>query len=241
MAEDAHNQRVALVTGAAGGLGGAIVAELLAQGWRVGAGWHRQPLTASSDSLLPLPLEVTCRDQARAAVETILGRWGRLDLLVNNAGLAADELLPRLREADWDRVLAVNLKGAFLCCQAALQPMLQQRDGHIINLSSFAARHGPRGQSNYAAAKAGVIALTQSLAREVGARNIRVNAVLPGVLRTPMTAQLTAEQLDAFAASNVLGRLNDLAEVARFIVFLAGTRNISGQVFQLDSRISRWA
>lgn len=241
MAEDAQTQRVALVTGAAGGLGSALVAELLAQGWRVGAGWHRQALNASGDSLLPLPLDVTRRDQASAAVAALLGRWGRLDLLVNNAGLAADELLPRLREADWDRVLEVNLKGAFLCCQAALQPMLQQRDGHIINLSSFAARHGTRGQANYAAAKAGVIALTQSLAREVGARNIRVNAVLPGVLRTPMTAQLTAEQLDAFAASNVLGRLNDLAEVARFIVFLAGTRNISGQVFQLDSRISRWS
>jgi 3-oxoacyl-[acyl-carrier protein] reductase len=118
--------------------------------------------------------------------------------------------------------------------------MLKQRDGHILNLASFAARAGAAGQANYAAAKAALIGLTVSLAREMGARNVRVNAVLPGVLPTPMTAPLPPQQLAAFAAANALGRLNSVEEVARFIAFLAATHHISGQVFQLDSRIGRW-
>jgi 3-oxoacyl-[acyl-carrier protein] reductase len=134
----------------------------------------------------------------------------------------------------------VHLKGAFLCSQAVLRPMLKQRDGHILNVASFSARTGNRGQANYAAAKAGLLGLTTSLAKEVGSRNVRVNAILPGVLPTPMTASLTPEQLETFATANALGRLNDPAEVARFAAFLAGTQNISGQVFQLDSRIARW-
>jgi 3-oxoacyl-[acyl-carrier protein] reductase len=173
-------------------------------------------------------------------VDCLLQRWGRLDVLVNNAGIAADASVPQMPEADWDRVLEVNLKGAFLCCRAALRPMLKQRDGHILNISSFAARAGTRGQANYAAAKAGLIGLAESLAREVGARNVRVNTVLPGVLPTPMTSGLKPEILDQFTRANTLQRLNTIDEVARFVVFLAGTANISGQIFQLDSRIARW-
>jgi 3-oxoacyl-[acyl-carrier protein] reductase len=231
---------VALVTGAAGGLGRGIVSELLAQGWRVAAGWHSAPDFAASESLMPVALDVTRREQAAAAVAETVRRWGRLDLLVNNAGITRDQALPQISADDWDAVVDTNLKGAFLCSQAALKPMLQQRDGHIINLSSHAGRNGSRGQANYAAAKAGLLALTTSLAREIGGRNVRVNAILPGVLRTGMTRALSEAQLDHFARANALGRLNDIAEVARFIVFLAGLRNISGQIFQLDSRISRW-
>ena len=118
--------------------------------------------------------------------------------------------------------------------------MLRQRHGHIINVSSYSGRVGARGQTNYAAAKAGLLGLTQSLAREVGSRNVRVNAVLPGVLPTAMTAALGPETQAAFAAANALGRINSIAEVARFIVFLATLENVSGQLFQLDSRIARW-
>ncbi|MFM8469550.1 MAG: SDR family NAD(P)-dependent oxidoreductase [Limisphaerales bacterium] len=232
--------RVALITGASGGLGRALVAEFLAQGWRVAAGFHRQNAHSESDSLLPLPLDVTSRPAVESGVAQVLARWPRVDLLINNAGNTADALVGQLTDDDWQRVLDVQLKGAFLCSQAVLRPMLKQRDGHILNIASFSARTGHRGQANYAAAKAGLLGLTTSLAKEVGSRNVRVNAILPGVLPTPMTAGLTPEQLAAFAAANALNRLNDLGEVARFTAFLAGTRNISGQFFQLDSRIARW-
>ena len=118
--------------------------------------------------------------------------------------------------------------------------MIRQRDGHIINVSSWAGRCGARGQANYAAAKAGLLGLTAALAKEVGAHNVRVNAVLPGVLPTPMTAKLNEKQLQELVAANALGRINSVAEVARFIAFLATTKNLSGQVFQLDSRIAGW-
>ena len=137
-------------------------------------------------------------------------------------------------------MLDVNLRGAFLCARAVARPMIRQRDGHIINLSSLAARRGPAGQSSYAAAKAGLVGLTQSLAKELGSRNVRVNAIFPGMMPTNMTAKMSAEQLAAFAHANALGRINSPDEVARFIVFLATTQNISGQVFALDSRIAPW-
>ena len=148
--------------------------------------------------------------------------------------------MAQLNPAAWDHVLDVNLKGAFLCAQAALRPMIKQRGGHILNIGSFVARVSRAGQANYAAAKAGLIGLTQSLAKEVGSRNVRVNAILPGVLATPMTAQLTPEQFAAISTENALGRISTVEEVARFTAFLAGTQNISGQLFQLDSRIARW-
>jgi len=231
---------VVCVTGAAGGLGQALVEQFAAQGWRVAAGYHRAACAGTTDSIWPLPLDVTDRTRAAEAVREIIARWGRLDALVNNAGAVADAPLWQVRETDWDTVMAVNLKGAFTLCQAALAPMVQQREGHILNLASFAARCGSRGQAAYAAAKAGLVGLTQSLAREVGACNVRVNAVLPGVLPTPMTAHLDDTAMQAFARANALGRLNSLNEVARFVVFLAAMRHVSGQLFQLDSRIARW-
>lgn len=233
--------RVALITGASGGLGRALVTEFLAQGWRVVAGFHHENAHTETPGLWPLRIDVTARESVEDAVARVAAGWQRIDLLINNAGVTADNLSWRLTDDDWQRVLDVHLKGAFLCSQAVLRPMLKQRDGHILNLSSFSARTGNSGQANYAAAKAALLGLTTSLAKEVGPRNIRVNALLPGLLPTAMTARLTPEQLEAFAAANALGRLNELAEVAKFTVFLAGTQNISGQCFQLDSRIARWS
>jgi 3-oxoacyl-[acyl-carrier protein] reductase len=232
---------VALITGAAGGLGRALVAEFASQGWRVAAACHRQPGHPETDTVWPLPLDVTNSAQVTAVVARVCQRWGAIRVLVNNAGLTADQPVWLISETDWDRVLAVNLKGAFLCSQAVLPAMMQQRDGQIINVASFSARQGARGQANYAAAKAGLLGLTQSLAREVGPCNVRVNAVLPGVLPTPMTAPLGEKRLAELAHKNALGRLNSVAEVARFLVFLASCANISGQLFQLDSRIAPWA
>lgn len=234
------SQPVVLITGAAGGLGRALVDEFFAGGWRVAAGFHQHPIEEVTGAICPIQLNVTERSSVETALNAVTSRWGRLDVLINNAGLAADAAVWQLREEDWDAVISVNLKGAFLCAQAALRPMLKQRDGHIINIASFAARSGPRGQANYAAAKAGLLGLTQSLAREVGSRNVRVNAILPGVLPTTMTANLGEAVLRAYADANALGRLNSLPEVARFVRFLAGMQNISGQIFQLDSRTARW-
>lgn len=241
MIPSAEKSRVALVTGAAGGLGQALVSELAAQGWKVVAGWHTAEPRSDHPAVWPVKMDVTDRGAILSTVDQILGRWGRIDLLINNAGCTADQSTWQIREEDWERVLNVNLKGAFMCAQAVLHSMVRQRDGHILNVASYAARAGTRGQAAYAAAKAGVIGLTESLAKEVGPHNVRVNAVLPGVLPTPMTTKLSAATLAQFAAANALGRLNSVAEVARFIVFLAGTADISGQLFQLDSRIARWA
>ncbi len=234
------NSRVAWVTGAAGGLGGALVTEFVAQGWNVLATYHRVALQPSGPNILAIRADVTVREEVDAAIETALQRWGRVDALVNNAGFTDDNACWQIKEEDWDTVIDVNLKGSFVCARAVAEPMRRLNGGHIISVSSFAARQGTAGQSSYAAAKAGLIGLTESLARELGPGNVRVNAVLPGVLRTVMTAKLTPAQLEQFAAANALRRLNEVDEVARFIVFLATMQNVSGQVFQLDSRIGRW-
>ena len=232
-------KKVALITGANGGLGRALVNEFVAHGWHVVAG-ARAPVPSSHPQIVPVPLDVTNPEQIDQAIATTVERFQRLDLLINNAGLTADAPLAQLSEDDWDRVLDVNLNGAFRCARAAARQMMRQRDGHIINISSFAARGGRAGQSSYVAAKAGLVGLTQSLAKELGSRNVRVNTIFPGVLPTNMTAQLSAEQLTAFAEANALGRINSVEEVARFIAFLATTQNISGQVFALDSRMAPW-
>lgn len=230
-----------LITGAAGGLGRALTGAFLTAGWRVAAGQHRAEAYQRTESLLPLKLDVTSAAQAKAAVAGVIAAWGRIDVLINNAGLTADGAVASLTVKDWQRVLDVNLKGAFLCSQAVLQPMMfDQRAGHIINISSFAAKNGHAGQANYVAAKAGLVGLTQSLAKEAGRRNVRVNAIFPGVLETPMTAHLTPEQRKSLAGANVLGRSTTPEEVAAFVLHLAGMKNVSGQVFQLDSRIGAW-
>ena len=195
---------------------------------------------AQENPIWPVQLDVTNSRQTAEVLDQTLQRWQRLDVLVNNAGAISDHALWQMKCEDWDSVLSVNLKGAFLCAQAAARVMARQREGQIISIGSHSGRAGARGQANYAAAKAGLIGLTTSLARELGSRNVRANVVLPGVLRTAMTAPLAPEQLQALAEANALGRLNAVAEVARFVVFLAGLQNVSGQIFQLDSRIARW-
>jgi 3-oxoacyl-[acyl-carrier protein] reductase len=222
-----RTQRVVFITGASGGLGLALAERFRAEHWHVVA-----PSRAE--------LDVTRPETVSAQIEEAIAQQGRLDCLVNNAGVTADALSWQLDDESWDKVLSVNLRGAFLCARAVARQMAKQRSGHIINISSFAARSGARGQANYAAAKAGLIGLTQSMAKELGSRNVRVNAILPGVLPTKMTASLKPEQMSEFAHANALGRINSPDEVARFVAFLAQTQNISGQVFQLDSRIAPW-
>jgi len=176
-----------------------------------------------------------------AQVEACLAGRDRIDVLIANAGLIRDAAVANLPTEDFDEVVKVNLRGAFLCARAALKLMLRQRSGHILLIGSRAARHGTRGQSAYAAAKAGLAGLALGLAQEYGARNIRCNVVLPGFLETRMTAGLSPRRREDIRAEHALGRFNTVENAARAIAFLARLDHVSGQVFTLDSRLDRWA
>ncbi len=243
MSHPVSNRRVVLITGAAGGLGHALVQEFLKQGWNVLAGWHRRPMPTPDvpDRRVSVAWDVTQSADATTAVERALQLWGRIDVLIHNAGIARDSLVATMQPEDWDDVIAVNVTGAFYGARAVSEIMVHQRDGHILTVGSFGGRVGRAGQVNYSASKAALLGLTQSLARELGSHGIRVNAVLPGFMRTALVGDMTEAQLKDHAAANVLGRLNQPEEVSRTIVFLSETRNISGQIFQLDSRILPWS
>jgi NAD(P)-dependent dehydrogenase (short-subunit alcohol dehydrogenase family) len=182
--------------------------------------------------------EMDVRDEAR--VEAYFARLKHLDVLIANAGLTRDGAVVNLQSSDFDEVVDTNLRGAFLCARAALKLMVRQRSGHILLIGSRAAKHGTRGQSAYAAAKAGLVGLAQSLAKEYGARNIRCNVVLPGFLETKMTAGLSPQRREEVQAEHALGRFNTVENAARTIGFLARLDHVSGQVFTLDSRMDRW-
>ena len=214
----------ALITGGAGDLAQAVASELQA---------HALDVLAPSRA----ELDVTSAASIAAQFEKIT----RLDLLVCCAGLIADTPFLKMEAADFAKVSDTNLTGAFRTARAALKLMAKQRSGHIIFIGSNSARSGPPGQSNYAAAKAGLIALTQSLAREYGSRNIRVNCILPGFLETKMTAHFTDEARAKFREANTLGRFNTAEHTARFVRFLhLEMPHTSGQVLSLDSRPNRW-
>lgn len=218
--------RIAVITGGAGDLAQSIATELRQAGFEV--------LTPGREGL-----DVTSADSVRA----FFAGLKQLDLLVNNAGVCRDVSVAKMTEADFDHVVDVNLKGAFLVSQSAVKLMSKQRHGHLVNIGSYSALSGPAGQANYAAAKAGLIGFTQSIAKEYGARNIRANCVLPGFLETKMTRHLLEDAAwrESLMRQHTLGRLNTAQDVARFIAFLHSMENVSGQVFQLDSRVRRWA
>jgi len=239
-----------LVTGAGRGIGRAIALALAEAGARVAINYN-----TSAQAALELAAEVAAAggearawqadvsetDQAAALVDNVLQHFGRLDILVNNAGITRDNLLLRMGEEDWDRVLAVNLKGYFNCCKAAIRPMTRARRGRIINIASVVGLRGNAGQVNYAAAKAGVIGLTKSLAREVGSRNITVNAIAPGFIETDLTRALTRDIREQMLKNIPLGRLGEPADVAGLAVFLAGpgAAYITGQVIAVDGGMAR--
>ncbi len=193
---------------------------------------------ANNEVRAPGRKEMNVRDEAQ--VQSYFSQLERLDLLIANAGLVRDNAVTRLTADDFSDVVDTNLRGAFLCARAALKLMLPQKSGHILLIGSRAARCGTRGQSIYAAAKAGLIGLAQSIAREYGPRNIRCNVVLPGFLETQMTASLSAERREEIRKEHALGRFNTTENAARFVAFLASLDHVSGQVFTLDSRIDRW-
>ena len=223
------NQQVVLVTGASRGIGAAIAQELGKQGAIVigtatsasGADAITTSLKAAGVNGVGMALDVTQPEQIEAVLKKIAEQYGDVTILVNNAGITKDTLLMRMKDDDWDAVLNTNLKSVFRMSQAVLRPMMKARQGRIINISSVVGHMGNAGQTNYAAAKAGMTGFTKSLAQEVGSRNITVNCVAPGFIETDMTAELPdeikAKMLDRIAA----GRLGQVYEIAATVAFLA--------------------
>ena len=221
-------KKVALVSGASRGIGAAIALELAQQGLQVigtattdaGAAKITQALSALGGQ--GINLNVTDGAAVDAAVDQIIKSHGGLHVLVNNAGITRDMLAMRLKDEDWDAVLDTNLKAVFRLSRAVMRPMMKQRWGRIINITSVVGASGTPGQANYAAAKAGVAGMTRALARELGSRGITVNCVAPGFIETDMTAALPEEQQKALLAQIPLGHLGKPADVAHLVAYLAG-------------------
>ena len=237
--------KVALVTGGSRGIGRAIAVELARAGARVVFTYVANPDAARETEKAIAEVggrgraercDVADHAAVEALVASILAQEGRLDVVVNNAGIARDQLIMRMKPEDFDAVIATNLRGVWSVCRAAIRPMLKQRGGRIINLSSVVAEMGNRGQSNYAASKGGVEALTRSLAREIGSRGITVNAVAPGFIDTDMTRDLADDAKKALAERIPLGRLGTAQDVAGVVRFLAGDAAgyVTGQVIHVN-------
>jgi 3-oxoacyl-[acyl-carrier protein] reductase len=235
--------RVALVTGASRGIGRAIARALASGGATVVAGARGDHAEAVADEIRAaggtaeaVALDVTDPDSIEAAISGAVARHGRLDILVNNAGVARDQLMLRMKREDWDAVLATNLTAAFTTVQAALKPMLKQRHGRIVNITSVVGQAGNAGQANYAASKAGLIGFTKAVALEVASRNITVNAVAPGLIDTEMTRAITAGAQAGWAEKIPQKRLGTPEEVAAAVLFLASDEAsyITGHVLAVN-------
>ena len=235
--------RVALVTGASRGIGRAIARRLAAQGAHVVAaarGSNAEAVVgeigAAGGRGEVISLDVTAAGAAEAAVKDVIERHGRLDVLVNNAGIARDQLLLRMKREDWDAVLTTNLTAAFALTQAALRPMIRQRGGRIICIGSVVGQGGNAGQANYAASKAGLVGFAKSVALEVASRGVTVNVVAPGLIDTDMTRAITGAAREEWAAKIPLGRLGTPDDVAAAVCFLASEEAsyITGQVVAVN-------
>ena len=235
--------KVAIVTGASRGIGRTVATMLAARGATVVAA-ARGDIAASTVAEIveagkraeTASLEVTDTASIEALMAGVLERHGRIDILVNNAGITRDQLMLRMKRDDWDQVIATNLTPAFVCCQAVLKPMLKQRSGRIISISSVVGQAGNAGQVNYAASKAGLIGMAKALAREVASRGITVNVVAPGLIDTDMTKALAADTSRDWAAQIPLGRLGTPSDVAWTVCFLASEEAayITGQVVAVN-------
>jgi 3-oxoacyl-[acyl-carrier protein] reductase len=236
--------RVAVVSGGAKGIGRAVSARLAAEGAKVvvsgrdGAALEAfvAELAGQGREALAVPGDVAEPADVEALAAKTLEAFGRADILINNAGVTKDGLLLRMSEADWDAVLDTNLKGAFLCMREFARPMMKQRWGRIVNMSSVIGLIGNAGQANYAASKAGLLGLTKAVAKELASRHITVNAVAPGFIETAMTGSLSEKMRDALLAQIPLGRLGSPDDVAHTVAFLCSEEAgyITGQVLAVD-------
>jgi 3-oxoacyl-[acyl-carrier protein] reductase len=237
--------KIAIVTGGARGIGRGIALELAKRGARVVVNYHASANAAdevvrsirhSGGDALAVQADVSNSDEARQLIKAATEFGGRLDILVNNVGTTRDMLLAMMPESDWDLVIATNLKSAYNCCKAALKPMVRQKCGRIVNIASVAGLAGNGGQTNYSASKAGLIGFTKSLAKEIGGRNITVNAVAPGFVPTDLTNGLLSKVRDDAIKAIPLGRLGTVEDVAYAVAFFASddASFITGQVLSVD-------
>jgi len=237
--------KVALVTGASRGIGAVVACRLAEAGARVGVNYHASPAAATvvvdninqaGGEAFLVGGDVSQEEKAQAVIKQVVEHFGSIDLLVNNAGINKDQLLIRMKLEDFDSVINVNLRGAFLCTKYAMTHMIRQRSGRVVNMSSVVGLSGNPGQANYAAAKAGLVGLTKAVAREVASRNVTVNALAPGYITTAMVDELS-EDTQAKILSNIpMGRFGTPEDVAEAVIFLCsdGASYITGQVLTID-------
>jgi 3-oxoacyl-[acyl-carrier protein] reductase len=235
--------KVAIVTGASRGIGRAIAETLAARGASVLVAARGDNAAAAAEAIRQaggraeaVTLEATDAASVNAMIAGALDRYGRIDVLVNNAGIARDQLMLRMKRDDWDQVIDTNLTAAFSCVQAVLRPMIKQRSGRIISISSVVAQMGNAGQANYAASKAGLIGLSKAVAREVASRGITVNVVTPGLIETDMTKAIPEKAQADWTSAIPLGRLGTPQDVAAAVCFLASDEAayITGQVLAVN-------
>jgi 3-oxoacyl-[acyl-carrier protein] reductase len=236
--------RVAFVTGASQGIGRACALKLATEGATVAVAARNQDklnelvneIIAAGGKAAAFTLDVTDDEQVKSAIKSAIAQFGKIDVLVNNAGITRDQLVLRMKRADWDSVLQTNLTSAYLCTQQVTSSMLKQRWGRIINITSVFGQMGQAGQANYSASKAGLIGLTMAIARELGSRNITCNAVAPGFIETAMTEALGEEFKQSAAKQIPLGRVGSPADVAAAVAFLAsdGASYITGHVLNVN-------
>lgn len=242
--------KVALVTGASRGIGRAIAEDLAANGAKVAINYHSNAeaaaeviaaIEANGGTAIAIQADVSEFDEAKRLIDETSKQIGQIDILVNNAGTTRDTLLMMMNEEQWDTVLDTNLKSVFNCCKAVVRPMIRRKQGgRIINITSVVGLMGQAGQTNYAASKAGIIGFTKSLAKEIGSRNITVNAIAPGFFPTDLTATLDDEMMQGIIEFTPLGRMGTPEEVAYMVTFLASDRAafITGETIRIDGGLA---
>jgi 3-oxoacyl-[acyl-carrier protein] reductase len=239
-------KRVVIVTGSSRGLGKEIALAFGRAGDAVVVNFltHESEAASVTDEIIRaggeaiyVRADIRLTDHTDALINAAHKRWGKIDAIVNNAATTKDGLILRMTEEEWDDVLDTNLKGAFYCIRSSSKILMKQRKGHIINIASIVGVQGREGQANYSASKAGLIGLTKAVAKELGPFNIQVNAVLPGYLPTDMGSSVSDTVQERIMQQNALGRTSTSKEVSDFVYYLARMDNVSGQVFNLDSRV----
>jgi len=228
--------KIAVVTGSARGIGRAIVEKLAAHGAKMIISCDMGEATYEQANVVHKTLNVTNRDAIKTFVDEVEKEYGKIDILVNNAGITKDGLLMRMSEEQWDAVIDVNLKGVFNMTQAVSKSMLKARKGSIINMASVVGLHGNPGQTNYAATKGGVIAMSKTWAKEFGSRSVRSNCIAPGFIQTPMTDILPEDVIKGMLDATPLGRLGQVEDIANAVLFLASDESafITGEVFSVS-------